>query len=145
MTQGFTNQLFHGGAPGYGFSHGEFTEDLFLNVGENTFETWAVAQGEVLVPGSIVAMNETTYELVQCSNALTATTGAVPYGIVLHPIDTSATGLNAVSSMAVIVRSMGTFNISALKYEDTGYSEDEIRVAMRKVGLSANGTYHSAI
>lgn len=133
--------LYHGMTPGYGFVAAEYSDEVFLTVGENTFETWAVKLGETFEAGTIVSMDEATGELVACDNTAGATAGAIPYGIALHPVDATA----AASSMAVLVRTMGTLKITAVKWEDTGYSENEIRILMKRAGLSLNGEYYSAI
>ena len=133
--------LYHGNNPGYGFVAAEYADEIFLTVGENTFETWPVQAGQTFEAGTIVSMDEATGELIACSSAGGATAGQVPYGIALHPVNAAA----AASSMAVLVRSMGTLNISAVKWDATGYAEDAIRILMKRAGLSLNGTYYSAI
>lgn len=137
-------ELYHGLNPiGRKPVQAEYTEDLFLQVGDNVFETWPVAIGQVITPGTIMGLDEATGELVVCDDALGATAGSEPYGVALHAYDTSATGINKAGSMAVLVRTMGKLNANAM-YVGGTYTMDQIRPKLSRRGISIEDTYYTA-
>ena len=127
--------LYHGIAQGVKTVEATYVEDLFLQVGDNIFETWPIASGQVIEVGHVLGLNEATGKLVICDDSLGATAGLEPYAVALHPINTSVSGLNADSSAAVLVRTMGKLNANVLKFGGT-YTADKIRAKLSRRGIS---------
>ena len=138
-------ELFNGLNPlGGTYVEANYSEDLFLQVGDTVFETWPVAANQQIMVGTVMGLDEATGELVVCDDALGATAGSVPYGIAMHAYDTTVTGNTggAAGSMAILVRTMGTLNANALTVGGT-HTINTIRQALSLRGISIEDTYYT--
>lgn len=130
-------------AKGHGVAVEASTPDqLFLDGnGQPVFQTHIVSAGQVLEPLSVMGMVTATSQLVLCDN--TQGDGSeVPYAILFEELDTSATGLNADTSVRVVVFSTQMFNFNALRYHSSWQPRD-IQIALTKIGIASSTAIYS--
>lgn len=113
-----------------------FVRQFWLDAGgQPTFENHVVAAGQVLEEATVLGVVTATSELVACDPA--ATDGSeVPFGILMQPIDTSATGLNAATELGILVSSNRMIDFNALVYNQA-WNKKQLRIALNRAGFTA--------
>lgn len=129
--------LYNGLDPLYGVVEATTSESLFLEVGEDVYEPWVVAAGQVLKAGTVVGLVTATQKLKLSDNA--ASDGSQnPYAVLTHPVDTTSGD----KSMSVLVRSNRRLNANALVL-GPGHTMANIRQKLSLRGISIQSPGHS--
>ena len=134
-----TTNLYQGLEPGKTLENVNYSVDLFLGVGEGTYNNHVIAKDQgVLMPGQVMGLSTADNKLYVVDDG-----GAngidEPFAVLVHAVDTSAilTG-NAASvdsEIQVLERTTALLNGNALTLGGT-YTLASIRGLMTKAGLS---------